>query len=106
MIDHFGVNMPSYFVAQLNVADPEGYARYLEGTAAVLAQFSGRVLAVDENASVLEGDWPFGRTVLIEFPSMEHLRAWHASPEYAEIVAHRHAAATGNAVAVRGRPQG
>jgi uncharacterized protein (DUF1330 family) len=95
--------MPAYFVAQLDIHDPQEYARYLEGTDSPLAAAGARVLAVDEAPEVLEGEWPYGRTVLIEFPSMGHLRAWYASPEYREIARHRHAAATGNAVAVHGR---
>ena len=95
--------MAQYFIAQLNVHDPDGYARYLEGTAALLEEFSGRVLAVDEDVTVLEGEWPFGRTVLIEFPSADHLARWHASPGYRAIAAHRYAASAGNAVSVAGR---
>ncbi|MCJ7725367.1 MAG: DUF1330 domain-containing protein [Acidimicrobiia bacterium] len=95
--------MARYFLAQLNVHDPAEYARYLEGTAPLLAEHSGRVLAVDEDVAVLEGEWPYGRTVLIEFPSADHLDAWYASPGYREIAAHRHAASTGNAVSIEGR---
>jgi uncharacterized protein (DUF1330 family) len=95
--------MPAYFVAQLNVHDTDGYTRYLAGTTAALERHSARVLAVDPEPTVLEGEWPFGRTVLIEFPSVAHLEAWYTSPEYREILRHRLAAADGNAVAVRGR---
>lgn len=95
--------MARYFVAQLNVHDPAGYARYLEGAAALLEEFSGRVLAVDEGVIVLEGEWPFGRTVLIEFPTADHLDRWYRSDGYRAIAVHRHTASTGNAVSVGGR---
>ena len=70
----------------------------------MLEQHSGRVLAVDEEVTVLEGSWPYGRTVIIEFPTVEHLEAWYGSAAYAEIAAFRHLASDGNAVVVRGRP--
>ncbi len=95
--------MPAYFVAQLNVHDPEEYARYLEGTGPLLRSHGAKVLAVEESPVVLEGEWPYGRTVIIEFPTPEHLRRWYDSPGYREVSVHRHAASTGNAVGVRGR---
>jgi uncharacterized protein (DUF1330 family) len=95
--------MPCYFIAQIDVHDPEEYERYLEGTDAVLERHSGRVLAVDESVVVLEGAWPFGRTVVIEFPTTDALRTWYDSPEYRRILSHRKAASRSNAVAVRGR---
>jgi uncharacterized protein (DUF1330 family) len=95
--------MPQYFVAQLEVHDPATYALYLEGAGALLAEYEGRVLAVDEHVTVLEGAWPYRRTVLIEFPSADHLDRWYRSPGYQEIAVHRLAAAHGNAVSLTGR---
>ncbi len=95
--------MAAYFVALLDVHDREEYQRYLDGAGAVLARHRGRALAVEEQPIALEGEWPAGRTVVIEFPTIEDLQRWHESPEYREIVGHRHAAATGSAVAIRGR---
>jgi uncharacterized protein (DUF1330 family) len=95
--------MARFFIAQLNVHDPAEYARYLEGTAALLEEFSGTVLAVDEDPEVLEGEWPYGRTVLIEFPTRDHLDRWYLSDGYRAIAVHRRAAATGNIVSIEGR---
>ena len=36
---------------------------------------SGKLLAVDEVPTVKEGDWPYTRTVLIEFPDAAALDA-------------------------------
>jgi len=95
--------MAHYFVAQLNVHDRMEYDRYLAGTGALLEEFSGTVLAVDEDITVLEGEWPYGRTVLIEFPTLGHLDRWYSSDAYREIAAHRHAAADGNAISMAGK---
>ena len=72
--------MACYLIAQINIHDERGYAKYLEGTAAVLDRFSGRVIAADEPVTPLEGEWPFGRTVLIEFPSKIALDHWYRAP--------------------------
>ena len=95
--------MAAYFLALLDVHDREGYQRYLDGAGAALALHQGRVLAVEEEPTVLEGEWPAQRTVLIEFPSTAHLEAWYRSPEYRSIAPFRHAAATGTTAAIRGK---
>lgn len=95
--------MPCFFIAQINVHDKHEYARYLEGAGELLDRFCGKVIAVDEQAVVLEGEWPFGRTVLIEFPSMTDLERWYHSPEYQRLADHRRAGSTANIVAARGR---
>ena len=95
--------MSVYFVALLDVHDRDEYQRYLDGAGAVLARHEGRLLAVEEAPVVLEGEWPAGRTVLIEFPTLGDLQRWYESPQYREIARHRHAAATGVAAAMRGR---
>lgn len=95
--------MACYFLAQINVHDDEEYQRYLDGYDAVFADFSGQVIAVDENPTVLEGKWPGTRTVLIEFPNEAEARKWYNSPQYQELVRHRHRASDANIVLVKGR---
>jgi len=53
---------------------------------------------------VVEGDWPFTRTVVIEFPSKTLARAWYHSDEYQAVVGLRHNSATSNLVIVSGYP--
>ena len=95
--------MPSYFLAQINIVDPEGYEKYLEKFDAVFKRYNGRVIAVDDAITVLEGTWPFIRTVLIEFPSESALRDWYDSVEYQAIAKHRRDASIANIVVVHGR---
>jgi uncharacterized protein (DUF1330 family) len=40
----------------------------------------------------VEGERSEGRMVIVEFPSMERLRKWYASPEYAQALRFRGAA--------------
>jgi uncharacterized protein (DUF1330 family) len=51
-----------------------------------LVPFGGRFLVRGGAVTTLEGEWRPQRGVLIEFPSVEQARAWHASPEYVAIL--------------------
>jgi uncharacterized protein (DUF1330 family) len=35
-----------------------------------------KLVAADDGVEVVEGSWPFTRTVLIEFPNKELARTW------------------------------
>lgn len=93
-------DMSVYIIAQISIHDREEYRRYESGFMDVFAQFQGELLAVSESATVIEGQWPCTRTVLMRFPSAEEARRWYASPQYQEIAQHRFRASTGNAVVV------
>jgi uncharacterized protein (DUF1330 family) len=95
--------MTAYFIAQINIEDSEQYQRYLAGYDEVFGRYKGEVLAVDDDVSVLEGEWPYGRTVIIHFPTRSDLLEWYASPEYTAIAQYRRNASTGNIVVARGR---
>jgi len=68
-------------------------ALYRRLAAASIAKHGGRYLARGVAPEVPEGDWPPAeRVVVVEFPSMERLRAWYASADYAEALAVRRTA--------------
>ena len=50
----------------------------------------------------LEGTFSPKRIVIIEFPSLAAAKAWHASPEYAPLLALRQRASKGDVFAVEG----
>jgi uncharacterized protein (DUF1330 family) len=95
--------MSSYMIALIDIHDRARYDRYLAGFDAVFEKYNGRVVAVEEQPRLLEGTWPARRTVMIRFPSDEEARRWYDSPEYGELMRHRHAAAVSNIVLVTGR---
>lgn len=95
--------MSCYFVAQINIHDQQEYDRYLDGYDEVFSSFKGEVVAVDDTVTVLEGQWPYGRTVIIKFPNQKELEQWYRSSAYRELVKHRHRASSANIVAVKGR---
>ena len=62
-----GVAMSVYLIAQINIHDRDRYGQYEAGFMEIFAQYGGEMLAVDESPTVLEGQWPHTRTVLIRF---------------------------------------
>lgn len=85
--------MSAFIVAQLSFTDVERYRRYQAAFPKVFAQFGGRVAATDEAVTVLEGDWPFDKLVVLEFPSRDEAVRFAKSPEYEEIAGDRRAGA-------------
>ena len=94
--------MAQYLIAQIDIRDREKYAKYEAGFMDIFLTYKGKILSVEENEHLLEGQWPFTRTVLIEFPSQEDALDWYKSKEYQDLVQHRFAASTANIVIVSG----
>ncbi len=78
--------MAAYVIVDVEVRDPEAYRAYTQAVPATLEPFGGRFLVRGGTVETLEGDWRPNRFVVIEFPSAERAKAWHASPEYTAIV--------------------
>lgn len=95
--------MSCYFLAHIKIHDNEEYQKYLDGTDSVFSKFDGKVVAVDDEPTVLEGAHPYTRVVLIRFPNEAEALRWYNSPEYQEIVKHRHRASEADVVLVHGR---
>ena len=94
--------MSCYFVARIQIHNPEEYAKYLAACDAVFARYNGRYLAVDPAPVQMEGGPESGRMVLIEFPDEPSFYRWYHSQDYQEILAHRLAGAYCTASLVRG----
>lgn len=89
-----------YVILTEAIKDPEGMKGY--GQAARGAMDGVRVLAVDTNPEVLEGNWHGDQTVVLEFDSVEAAREWYESSAYQKAARLRQAAADCNAVIVSG----
>ena len=98
--------MTVYLIAQLTINDRERYRRYAEGFVEIFAKYGGKLLSVDEEPEVLEGDWPYARTVLLSLPSKEQAEAWYNSAEYQALAQHRLAASSTNLVMIKAREPG
>lgn len=95
--------MACYFIAQINIHDQEEYQKYLDGYDEVFGKFQGEVMAVDDDVDVLEGKWPFRRTVVIQFPEKAEARRWYDSAEYRALMKHRRRASHSNIILVDGK---
>jgi uncharacterized protein (DUF1330 family) len=82
-----------YLIAQVEVHDTEAYREYGEKVPATLVPFEGRFLVRGGRIEPLEGDAPPQRTVVLEFPSLDHARNWYESDAYQALIPLRHAAA-------------
>ena len=78
--------MAAYVIVDVEVLNPDAYTEYTRAVPATLEPFGGRFLVRGGATTTLEGEWRPQRAVLIEFPSVERAKAWHASPAYAAIL--------------------
>ena len=85
--------MSAYVIVDVEVLDPDAYREYTQAVPATLAPCGGRFVVRGGPSETLEGDWRPQRIVILEFPSVDHAKAWHASPAYTAIlpIRHRHA---------------
>jgi len=91
-----------YVIVTENIRDPDGMAEYSRAAMPSIAEFGAKVLAVDSQPQVLEGEWSAEQTVLLEFESVEAAKAWYSSASYSAAKPLRQAAADANLVIVSG----
>ena len=94
--------MTVYVIALLDITDREEYGLYGQGFMAIFDKSGGQVLAVDENPTVVEGEWPHTRTVLLSFPDAETMNRWYGSPDYQALAQHRFKASTAQIAMING----
>jgi uncharacterized protein (DUF1330 family) len=94
--------MAAYLIVQVDVTDPEAYAEYRKQVPPTLAAYDGKFLVRGGAMQRLEGDWPYERVVVIEFPSLERAMAWYDSPAYRAPKALRQSASRANLIVVEG----
>ena len=91
----------AYWVARIDVQDPEIYKQYIEAGKLAFDRYNAKFLARGGKAENLEGVGR-GRNVIIEFASMEDAQACFNSPEYTAARAFRQKASTGEIILVEG----
>ena len=88
---HAQAKPPVYYVAEIDVTNPDAYAmEYVPKAQAIIKANGGRFLAIGGSAAAtgtvtaFDGDAP-KRVVVQVWDSMEKIRAWRANPEYVEL---------------------
>jgi uncharacterized protein (DUF1330 family) len=94
--------MAAYLVATETVKDEEMFAKYRQEIMPTLAPFGARFIARGGALSLLEGEWPHPRLVIIEFPSRTSAEEWYQSEAYQKIIGLRLSSTVGNLVIVDG----
>jgi uncharacterized protein (DUF1330 family) len=94
--------MPAYMIVQLEVTDAAKFAAYREAVPAVVEAFGGRYLVRGGTVEVLEGSHDGRRLVVFEFPSVDAIKRFWNSPEYAKVKPLRENAAEVDAWVVPG----
>ena len=94
--------MPAYIIAMVNIKDAEKYQEYAKRAGPANAKYGSRFLVRGGKKHTLEGDIPFQRIVVTEFPDVEAARKFYQSVEYQEARKHRVGAADFNMVIVEG----
>ena len=89
--DLHGQTRPAYLIGQIDVSDPDGYAReYLPKAREIIKAHGGRLIAAAGAATsgsqvvAVDGEAP-KRVVIYMYPNMEALRAWRSDPEYVKV---------------------
>jgi uncharacterized protein (DUF1330 family) len=91
----------AYWIARIDVSDPEKYKAYASGAAAAFQQYGAKYLVRGGSSTAAEGQ-ARSRNVVIEFPSYQAAVDCYHSKEYQAARAHRLGAATGEIVIVEG----
>jgi uncharacterized protein (DUF1330 family) len=90
-----------YWIAHVDVADPEAYKAYVAANAVPFAKYGARFLVRGGRSEVPEGA-SRSRQVVLEFKDYETALACYRSPEYEAAKALRIAASLADIVIVEG----
>ena len=109
MAQHFVPKAASYRRSRevadvVDAKDAAGFEAYRTIAAKTIAHYGGRYLVRGGAAKAAEGGPPPKNIIVVEFPSMEKLREWYASPEYAEALKVRRTALDRRLIFVEGVP--
>ena len=96
---------PVYTVVEVTVKDADAYAKqYAPKARALIEAKGGKFIAISNNVTAIEGKAP-PRLVIHQWQSMEQVKAWHGSKEYAENRKIGNKYASFRILAVEGMPQ-
>jgi uncharacterized protein (DUF1330 family) len=93
--------MKGYWIARLDISDPEAYGAYVAANAKAFEKFGGRFIVRGGRFEAMEGTHR-ARNVVIEFKDYDTALACYRSPEYQEAMVLRTNAATTDLVIIEG----
>jgi uncharacterized protein (DUF1330 family) len=90
-----------YWIARVDVHDPEAYKAYIAANAAVFAKYGAKFIVRGGRFEAPEGA-ARGRTVVLEFKDYDTAVACYHSPEYAVALRLRRAASDAELMIIEG----
>jgi uncharacterized protein (DUF1330 family) len=96
--------MAAYVISEVEMRDFSSFEAYRSLAAKTIAQYGGRYLVRAGASELVEGGPPPKTIIIVEFPTMERLRQWYASSEYAEALKLRESALERRLIFVEGVP--
>jgi len=103
---HAQLRVPTYYIAEIEVTNLDGYLKEYEPRAqANIKASGGRILAAGTKVATMDGDPPRSRVTLVVFDSIEKVQTWRDSAEFKDIRAVGDKYAKFRAFTVEGLPQ-
>ena len=90
-----------YWMAGVDVTDPQAYKKYVQANAEAFAKFGARFLVRGGEFECVEGR-ARARSVVIEFPSYQAALDCYRSPEYRRAMGFRRDASEADIVIIEG----
>ena len=90
-----------YWIAGVDVTDPEGYKEYIAANAAAFQKYGARFIVRGGRFEAPEGK-PRSRNVVLEFKDYDTALACYRSPEYAAAKALRDGSSEANLIIIEG----
>src|SRR5262245_60241761 len=90
-----------YWIAHVDVSDPEGYKAYVAANAEAFRKYGARFVVRARNSEIMEGT-SRARTVVLEFKDYATALACYRSPEYAKAMALRRTNAIADLLVIEG----
>ena len=90
-----------YWIARVDVSNPEGYQKYIAANAAVFSKFGARFVVRGGRFEAPEGQHR-SRNIVLEFKDYETAIACYRSPEYAAAKALREEHSVAELVIIEG----
>jgi uncharacterized protein (DUF1330 family) len=90
-----------YWIAGVDVTDPEGYKEYVAANAVAFQKYGGRFIVRGGRFEAPEGK-PRSRNIVLEFKDYETAVACYHSPEYAAAKALRDGRSDANLIIIEG----
>lgn len=97
--------MTVYVIGMVKINDRAEYRKYEAEVIGCITGHGGKIVAVDNDVDVREGEWPFERAVMIAFENRAACNAWYESEQYQRIIRYRWAGATSTMIIVNGPAQ-